>query len=263
MAHVTEAERWILTFLNSPSQAIAHSYAIDFFAWPGVRERFVFAQHRYCSNSFWHLFNSCLHILWPYELRDCYSRNATTGHYSISSSFDKRLFDINAWTMSDEIFKKWPEFYSDFPGYNRMPMTVSTAGLLPGRHARRPLPEPETTRQALPTTAMHHHTLTTSASPDDDAATALPPHTTIPFAAPLMSSLAPSSGPAPLFASPPLDDWWSASLPYQQQQAAAAAAAAQSQPHPQQHGGAAPRDFAFQALGPRPDHIGGMYGLSF
>ena len=28
--------------------------------------------------------------------------------------------------MSNEIFKKWPEFYSDIPAYNHIPSSVST-----------------------------------------------------------------------------------------------------------------------------------------
>jgi len=108
-----------------PSQTIAHSYAIDYFAWPGLRERFVFYQHNYCSNVFWQLFCKSLRILWPFEFRDCYTRNLETGQYQISSQFDERIGDINAWTMSNEIFKKWPEFYSDIPAYNHIPSSVS------------------------------------------------------------------------------------------------------------------------------------------
>ncbi|KAM5344181.1 hypothetical protein ACJ41O_012718 [Fusarium nematophilum] len=60
--------RWVL----------AHSYAIDFFVWPGVRERFVFSQHQYCTNLFWDLFQANLKILWPYDFRDTYMQNAHT-----------------------------------------------------------------------------------------------------------------------------------------------------------------------------------------
>ncbi|TLD27775.1 hypothetical protein E2P81_ATG11063 [Venturia nashicola] len=112
-------------YLKRPSQTIAHSYAIDFFAWPGLRERFVFYQHNYCGNVFWQLFCESLRILWPFEFRDCYSRNLKTGQYQISPQFDERIGDINAWTMSGEIFKKWPEFYSDIPSFNHIPASIS------------------------------------------------------------------------------------------------------------------------------------------
>ncbi|KIV99712.1 hypothetical protein, variant [Verruconis gallopava] len=113
-------------YLQRPSQSMAHSYAIDFFAWPGLRERFVFHQHRYCGNIFWHLFCNSLKINWPYEFRDCYTRNLETGEYKISDSFDSRISDINAWTMRPDIFKRWPEFYADFPrSADHIPMHVT------------------------------------------------------------------------------------------------------------------------------------------
>jgi hypothetical protein len=38
--------------------------------------------------------------------------------------------------MSNEIFKKWPEFYSDIPAYNHIPASVSnlTSRMLPTRN---------------------------------------------------------------------------------------------------------------------------------
>ncbi|KAE9978908.1 hypothetical protein EG328_001207 [Venturia inaequalis] len=114
-------------YLKRPSQTIAHSYAIDYFAWPGLRERFVFYQHNYCSNVFWQLFCKSFRILWPFEFRDCYTRNLETGQYQISPQFDERIGDINAWTMSGEIFKKWPEFHSDIPSFNFIPASMSNS----------------------------------------------------------------------------------------------------------------------------------------
>ncbi|UPK95406.1 hypothetical protein LCI18_006341 [Fusarium solani-melongenae] len=105
-------------YLARPSQSVAHSYAIDYFAWPGLRERFVFYQHKYCGNLFWSHFCSDLRILWPFEFRDCYSLNVATGEYKISHAFDERIRDLRSWTMSSEMFQVWPEFLSDIPVYN-------------------------------------------------------------------------------------------------------------------------------------------------
>jgi len=44
----------------------------------------------------------------------------------ISPTFDERIGDINALTMSGDIFKRWPEFYSDIPAYNHIPGSVSS-----------------------------------------------------------------------------------------------------------------------------------------
>lgn len=105
---------------------MAHSYAIDYFAWPGLRERFVFFQHRFCGNVFWHLFCNSLRISWPYEFRDCYTRNLETGEYKISPGFDLRVNDINCWTMRPDISTRWPELSADFPrSLDQLPLQIS------------------------------------------------------------------------------------------------------------------------------------------
>ncbi|KAF5661462.1 hypothetical protein FCIRC_11817 [Fusarium circinatum] len=45
-----ELPRWLQA---RPSQKLPHAAAIDFVFWPGVRERMVFSEHEYCSDSFW------------------------------------------------------------------------------------------------------------------------------------------------------------------------------------------------------------------
>ncbi|KAF7553562.1 hypothetical protein G7Z17_g3529 [Cylindrodendrum hubeiense] len=117
--------------LSRPSQSLPHSSAIDFFVWPGVRERFVFSQHQYCSNSFWKIFVECFRISWPFEFRDCYKRNTRTGRYSISPEFMDCIWDINSWTMTADFFGTFPEMYSDIPSF----MEVSRFQL--GGHAER------------------------------------------------------------------------------------------------------------------------------
>ncbi|KAK2037550.1 hypothetical protein LZ31DRAFT_509480, partial [Colletotrichum somersetense] len=103
--------------LERPSQKIPHSYAIDFFVWPGVRERFVFEQHAYCSNQFWYLFASCVRIRWPFEFRDTYRKSVVTGRYQLSPLFDQRLTDLNVWTMENDMFARFPELTADIPSF--------------------------------------------------------------------------------------------------------------------------------------------------
>ncbi|KAH7141489.1 hypothetical protein B0J13DRAFT_676429 [Dactylonectria estremocensis] len=128
-------------YLERPSQAISHSYAINFFAWPGIRERFVFYQHTYCGNIFWRLFSSSLRLLWPYEFRDTYSLNVETGHYNISDAFKQRVDDINAWTMTEQIFEQWPEFYSDIPAFARLPRSLTFKTTVPPNADADPKPK--------------------------------------------------------------------------------------------------------------------------
>lgn len=118
-------------YMRRPSQKIAHSYAIDYFAWPGVRERFIFSEHDYCGNEFWHLFCKSIRILWPYEFRDCYTREIETGLYKVSPMFDQRLTDIKCWTMGPDIFNRYPELYSDMPAFNYIPTALSPGQMQP------------------------------------------------------------------------------------------------------------------------------------
>ena len=129
-------------YMRRPSQKIAHSYAIDYFAWPGVRERFIFSEHDYCGNDFWTLFTSSFKLLWPYEFRDCYTREIETGLYKVSPTFDDRLSDIKCWTMGPDIFKRFPELYSDMPTFNNIPQAPSStdARMLSHMQQKRLLP---------------------------------------------------------------------------------------------------------------------------
>lgn len=109
-----------------PSQTmIPHSYAINFFVWPGLRERFVFSQHRYCSNDFWYYFTTNFRITWPYEFRDCYNRNRSTGKFSIGADFKACISDIKSWTMTNDFFGRFPELHGDIPAFRSIPMSLS------------------------------------------------------------------------------------------------------------------------------------------
>lgn len=142
-AHInptTEQHRKLPAFyLKRPSQDMLHSYATEYFAWPGLRERFIFSEHRYCSNIFWRLFCQNLRLQWPYEFRDCYVRNIDTGLYRISPTFHERLNDIRCWTMGMGMFKQYPELYGDIPAWNHIPASIGPIVHMPNS-ARRSLP---------------------------------------------------------------------------------------------------------------------------
>ncbi|KAH6889800.1 hypothetical protein B0T10DRAFT_538112 [Thelonectria olida] len=126
--------------LSRPSQSLPHSSAIDFFVWPGVRERFVFSQHQYCSNFFWKVFVECFRISWPFEFRDCYKRNIMTGRYSVSPEFTDCIWDINSWTMTVDFFGHFPEMYSDIPSSIDPALVEGSMAMLTKSIERRPHP---------------------------------------------------------------------------------------------------------------------------
>ncbi|RDL30431.1 uncharacterized protein BP5553_10309 [Venustampulla echinocandica] len=110
---------------SNPSQNLAHPYAINFFGWPGLRERFIFAEHSYCDNAFYDVLCSSLRIRWPLSFRDCYVRQADTNLCSISPTFSQCIYDLRNWAMGPDIFERYPEFRSDLPTLHERPHPVS------------------------------------------------------------------------------------------------------------------------------------------
>ncbi|RMZ79926.1 hypothetical protein DV738_g3056, partial [Chaetothyriales sp. CBS 135597] len=127
-------------FMNLPpwysykpsQQNLPHAYAIDFFAWPGFRERFVLNQHAYCGNDFWFLYQNNMRLLWPNDFADCFTRDPHTGLFKTTADFDNRVGDINSWTMAPDFFARFPELVSEIPATNSIPPPVSL-GLGPRR----------------------------------------------------------------------------------------------------------------------------------
>ncbi|KAK5051343.1 hypothetical protein LTR84_002995 [Exophiala bonariae] len=108
-----------------PSQvAQKHAYAIDFFVWPGLRERFIYHQHKYCSNHFWSLLAQHFRFAWPYDLRDCYVHNRMTDRYELSTLFRRQLDDLSSFTLCKDMFDQFPEFESDISGYMAIPRAL-------------------------------------------------------------------------------------------------------------------------------------------
>lgn len=113
-------------YLQRPSQsAQPHAYAINYFVWPGLRERFVFDQHKYCNNLFATMFQACLQILWPYDFRDCFAQRWDTGQYDLSPAFRDTISDITKWTMRPEMFQQFPELRCDIPSSYNSPFPIS------------------------------------------------------------------------------------------------------------------------------------------
>ncbi|RBQ82403.1 hypothetical protein VDGD_09257 [Verticillium dahliae] len=116
--------RW---YRKRPSQhAIPHPYAIDFLVWPGIRERFVFSQHRYCTNQFWELFRSNLTLVWQFGFNDCFMQNTATGRFELAPLFEERIRDIKAWTMNADFLNQYPELADDIPVFTGIPAKPST-----------------------------------------------------------------------------------------------------------------------------------------
>lgn len=75
---------------------------------PGLRERMVFEEHKYCSNRFWRHYTEGLRLDWPYEVRDCFTRSTETGLYQFSHLFEQRIAHQYSWQMCPTLFSTAP-----------------------------------------------------------------------------------------------------------------------------------------------------------
>ncbi|KAH7166465.1 hypothetical protein EDB81DRAFT_782306 [Dactylonectria macrodidyma] len=92
-----------------------HPPAAEYLPWPGVRESFIHYHHRYCQNTFWHLFKEHVRIIWPFEFRDCFTQDANQGRYRISSVFEQTIRNGRSWTMERDFFGTFPELHQEIP----------------------------------------------------------------------------------------------------------------------------------------------------
>lgn len=147
-------------YLQRPSQATKpHAYAINFFVWPGVRERFVFEQHKYCGNNFAQPFELSLEIMWPYDFRDCFAQRWDTGRYELSTNFREAISDISKWTMRQDFFQRFPDLRCDIPASQNSPMAVSNATQMRLAYSR------NSTSTSMP--SMHNSSKQTPISADN------------------------------------------------------------------------------------------------
>jgi len=82
---------------------------------PGLRERLVFAPHRYCSEKFTSLFWTCFRFTWGHEFRDAYVKNCQTGLYQFSVPFLEHILDLKYFCMTPKFLDEFPELKEDIP----------------------------------------------------------------------------------------------------------------------------------------------------
>lgn len=151
-------------YLPRPAQsAKPHAYAINYFVWPGLRERFVFEQHKYCGNTFAQLFESCFEVMWPYDFRDCFAQRWDTGRYELSANFREAIGDISKWAMRPEFFHRFPDLRCDIPASYNSPLSVSNATqlrLAVHRHSTTSMPAMASMHSSNKQTAITNESIT-------------------------------------------------------------------------------------------------------
>jgi len=98
-----------------PSQKnVQHPIAIDFFAWPALRDRLVEAHPFYfASGDFSFAYRKSFKFNWPFPFEDTFVEDEMTGAYHISPLFQRYHRDLTNWGMERTFFQRYPELTDD------------------------------------------------------------------------------------------------------------------------------------------------------
>lgn len=94
-----------------PSQRrFKHPIAIDFFAWPGLRDRFVQHHAQYFqTTAFSEAYRRHFKFSWPFTFEDTYHYDDRNDTYCLSPLFEKYHRDLKSWRFEESFFKRYPE----------------------------------------------------------------------------------------------------------------------------------------------------------
>ncbi|KAL5351641.1 hypothetical protein ACLOAV_003501 [Pseudogymnoascus australis] len=94
-------------------QKIPHDYVMDYFAWPGLRERLVLSEKYVLTEDFWQTFAQSFRFHWPYGFGEAFDKDKKSGYIRFSGTFCNHLQEIRHWRMDDGFLEMFPEFYDD------------------------------------------------------------------------------------------------------------------------------------------------------
>lgn len=94
-----------------PSQkAYKHPIAIDFFAWPGLRDKMVRNHaHYFQTTDFSEAYRKHFKFSWPLGFEDTYQYDEKSDTYRLSPLFETYHRDLKSWRFEEGFFKKYPE----------------------------------------------------------------------------------------------------------------------------------------------------------
>jgi hypothetical protein len=94
-----------------PSQRrFKHPIAIDFFAWPGLRDKMVKHHAQYFQTTdFSEAYRQHFKFSWPFSFEDTYQYDERSDTYRLSPLFEKYHRDLKSWRFEETFFKKYPE----------------------------------------------------------------------------------------------------------------------------------------------------------
>jgi len=107
-----------LTLFPSLSQSSTkHPIAVDFFAWPTLRDRLVQNHTTIFQNGdLSKCYSEYLRFDWPFAFEDAFFLNEELGEWRPSPMFEKHHSDLKYWSVDRAFYRRFPEMEGDIEG---------------------------------------------------------------------------------------------------------------------------------------------------
>lgn len=94
-----------------------HPIALDFFAWPTLRDRLVQNHHSIFTNTDMSTcYSHFLRFDWPFSFEDAFFYDDIGHAYYPSPLFERYHRDLKYWTVTDSFYDRFPEMRTDIEG---------------------------------------------------------------------------------------------------------------------------------------------------
>ena len=115
---LSKVPKWLRPSITQSSTT--HPIAVDFFAWPTLRDRLV-SQHSsiFQTSTLSHVYSRYLRFDWPFAFEDAFFRDEATGYYYPSPLFERYHGDLSHWSVREEFYEQFPEMRRDIEGDRR------------------------------------------------------------------------------------------------------------------------------------------------
>lgn len=104
-------------FCSHAQSSTKHPVAVDFFAWPTLRDRLVQNHHEIFKNGdLSRCYSEYLRFDWPFAFEDAFFYDEREGQHYPSPLFERYHRDLKYWTVDPKFYQRFPEMRSDIEG---------------------------------------------------------------------------------------------------------------------------------------------------
>jgi uncharacterized protein YfbU (UPF0304 family) len=109
---------WLRPSLAQSS--LKHPVAIDFFAWPTLRDRLVQNHEEIFQNGdLSKCYSEYVRFDWPFSFEDAFFYDERQGTHYPSPLFERYHRDLKYWTVDPKFYERFPEMITDIEGDRR------------------------------------------------------------------------------------------------------------------------------------------------